>query len=137
MAATMATMMAAQLLGLLLLLLQTTSASPLLDTLLFGDASSEAAHRLNASGVDAVPKSAGKTGQPCRSPCASAASCRSGWPSESFLSFRMAVDPSAQTYLTVKFDGSETSSSTMVTLLNESFGGSVSDCSYPPELNLW
>ena len=111
---------------------------PLLDTLTFGDAASERAHQLAASGVDAA-KSKTTGGQPCRSPCTAPSSCRSGWPSDAAtasLRFTMAVDPAAQTYLTVKFDGSETSSSTMVTVLNESFGGSVSDCGYPPELNM-
>jgi hypothetical protein len=48
----------------------------------------------------------------------------------------MRVDPAQQNYLTVKFDGGETSAVTFVTLLNQSFGGSVSDSGFPPELNL-
>ena len=36
----------------------------------------------------------------------------------------------------VKFDGSEVdSSSSLVTVVNESFAGAVSDGGYPPELN--
>ena len=104
----------------------------MLDTVIFGNAASEVAHKLVASGVDVSTK----RGQPCRTPCSQPSSCHSGWPSEAALTFRMKVDPSKQNYLTVKFDGSETTATTAVTLLNESFGGSVSDCSYPPELNL-
>ena len=106
----------------------------MLDTVVFGQAASEASHGLAASGVDvAVAR-----GQPCRTPCLKPASCRSGWPSggAAHLAFRMKVDPAAQNYLTVKFDGSEVTATTAVTVLNQSFGGGVSDCAYPPELNL-
>ena len=99
----------------------------MLDTILFGQTSSEHEHSLVASGVD----SAVVHGQPCRTP-------HKATPPGSMaaLTFRMKVDPAGQNYLTVKFDGSEATAMTAVTVLNQSFAGSVSDCSYPPELNL-
>eukprot|EP01043_Picozoa_sp_COSAG02_P010951 COSAG02_NODE_396_length_23126_cov_282.150258_24_plen_125_part_00 len=80
--------------------------SPLLDVIVFGNGSSEAAHYLNASGMDATQRG---DGTPRRSPCRNPASCRSGWPSESAVAFSMRVDPDVQNYFTVKFDGSEKS----------------------------
>jgi hypothetical protein len=112
---------------------------PLLDVISFGNSTSEALHLLKANGVDASIQS----GLPCRSPCrrhqpaAATLPCHSGWsPGAPTLTFTMRVDGQAQNYLTVKFDGSETAESTAITVLNESFGGRVSDCSFPPELNL-
>ena len=83
------------------------SPEPLLDMLIFGNQTSEAAHQLDASGMDAASPGRGGT---CRSPCQNAATCRSGWPtSQPSVTFRMKVDPAKQTYLTVKFDGSAVS----------------------------
>ena len=82
------------------------SPDPLLDTIIFGNTASEAAHQLEAIGVDASPRRS----DTCRSPCRTAATCRSGWPiSQPSVTFRMKVDPAKQTYLTVKFDGSAAS----------------------------
>ena len=107
----------------------------MLDTVSFGDATSESVHKLDSTGID-ISKMAG---QPCRTPCRAPSSCHSGWPvgkATAALSVQMRVDPGQQNYLTVKFDGGETSAVTFVTVLNQSFGGSVSDCGFPPELNL-
>ena len=83
------------------------SPEPLLDMLIFGNQTSEAAHQLDASGMDAASPGRGGT---CRSPCQNAATCRSGWPtSQPSVTFRMKVDPAKQSYLTVKFDGSAVS----------------------------
>ncbi len=82
------------------------SGSPLLDVIVFGNGSSEAAHHLNASGMDATQRD---DGTPRRSPCRNPASCRSGWSSEPAVIFNMRVEPDVQNYFTVKFDGSEKS----------------------------
>lgn len=97
--------------GLLLIVAAAATSSwspePLLDTLIFGNHTSEAVHKLDASGMDAAAPDRGGT---CRSPCRNAATCRSGWPTnQPSITFRMKVDPAKQTYLTVKFDGSAVS----------------------------
>ena len=95
----------------------------LLDTVVFGDAVSEAAHELRATSSNASSR------------CAQGLPCRRGGAGAS-LKFRLAVEPQAQNFITVKFDGSEVdSSSSLVTAVNESFAGAVSDGGYPPELN--
>ena len=78
----------------------------LLDMIVFGDSHSEAAHQLSARGVDAATR---PDGTPYRAACRDPASCRSGWPSEAAVTFRVAVDPDAQNYFTAKFDGSQKS----------------------------
>ena len=97
----------------------------LLDTVVFGDAVSEAAHQLRATSSNASSR------------CAQGLPCRRGGAGAS-LKFRLAVstEPQVQNYITVRFDGSEVdSSSSLVTVVNESFAGAVSDGGYPPELN--
>lgn len=111
--------MLALLLALLLPWLQVAepagpAASPsphLLDVIVFGNGNSEAAHDLNASGMDATQRG---DGTPRRSQCRRPSSCRSGWSSESVVTFHMRVDPDVQNYFTVKFDGSEKSVRTVV-----------------------
>ena len=64
-------------------------ADELLDTVVFGDAVSEAAHQLRASSSNASSR------------CAQGLPCRRGGAGAS-LKFRLAVEPQAQNYITVR-----------------------------------
>ena len=54
----------------------------------------------------------------------------------SFHSQIQVVDHTEPTYLTVLVDSQQVSNKTLATVLLQSFGGRVSDCQYPPEVNL-